>query len=284
MSDSQSPGTSTLEAARDHARGQAGIAAETQATIPSTRAVDLPEGVTSSVVVWDETLGAGGYSAITLPRHAHLRITDLEGDACIGLVVYNARQTAERLNVADTVKVQWQAYLTEGAVLLSDLGRALATVVADTSGRHDALCGATTQASNERRYGAGAIHSASPATRELFKVAAARHGLTRRDLPPSMSLFKSVRVAADGRLTFDGAVTEPGRYVELRADLDLLILLANAPHPLDERAAYTAGKVRLTAWRSEPPADPIATAATPERARAYENSVQYIVGSSTGVS
>ena len=83
---------------------------------------------------------------------------------------------------------------------------------------------------------------------------------------------------ATGALTFDGAPTEGGRYVELRADLDLVVLLANAPHPLDTRPSYTASKVRLTAWRADAPADPIATAATPERARAYENSMQYVLG------
>ena len=269
--------TATLEAARAHARSQAATQSLTQATIPSTTATDLPPGVNAAEVLWDETLAAGGYTSLMLARHSRLRLSDLAGDACAGLVVYNAHNTAERLNVADTVKVQWQAYLGAGAVLLSDLGRALMTIVSDSSERHDALCGATTKPANARRYGDGALHSASPAARELFTVAGARHGLTRRDLPPSLSLFKSARVADDGSLRFDGSPT--GRsFVELRADLDVLVLVVNSPHPLDNRPDYTATTLRLTAWNAVPPDDPIGTATSPERVRAYENSLQYVIG------
>ena len=269
--------TATLDAARAHARSQARTQSATQATIPSTEATDLPPGVSAADVCWDETLAVGGYTALTLARHGRLRLSDLEGDTCTGMLVYNAQNTAERLNVADTVKVQWQTYLTSGAVLLSDLGRALMTITADTSERHDALCGGTTKAANERRYGDGALHSSSPAARELFTVAGARHGLARRDLPPSLNLFKSARVEGDGTLRFNGSQTAP-TYIELRADLDVLVLIVNSPHPLDDRSSYTTTTLRLTAWNAAPPPDPIAAAVSPERVRAYENSLQYVIG------
>jgi urea carboxylase-associated protein 2 len=267
--------TATLEQAREHARAQAGRSARTGRTMPPSAAVDLPPPADSQTVFWDETVDVGGYSGLRLPRHSHLRISDLSGDCCVSIVVYNARQTSERVNVADTVKVQWQAYLGTGAILLSDMGRALMTIVEDTSGRHDALCGATTRAANERRYGHGSVHGPSPATRELLTLAAAKQALERRDLPPCINLFKGARVSADGDLVFVGASTGPS-YVELRADLDVIVLMANSPHPLDTRPDYTGSIARLTAWRSEPPKDPVTEAATPERRRAYENTRHYV--------
>lgn len=269
--------TATLEQARRHARAQAGRSARTLRTMPPSSATDLPPGVDNRLVLWDETIDVGSYTGLRLPRHAHLRISDLAGDSCVGLVVYNAHQPSERLNIADTVKVQWQAYLGAGSLLLSDMGRALVTIVEDTSGRHDALCGASTRPANERHYGHGAVHGPSPAARELLIVAAAKHALGRRDLPPSINLFKGVRVTEDGALVFDGAPAAPS-HVELRADLDVIVLVTNSPHPLDPRPTYTGSIARVTAWRDGPPSDPVAAAATPERGRAYENTAHYIEG------
>ena len=118
--------------------------------------------------------------------------------------MHNARATAERLNVADTVKVQWQAYLGPGTVLISDMGRALMTFVADSSARHDALCGATSSMIAAVRYGSSGIHSATPTARQLLTVAAAKHGLTLRDLPAGINLFKSALVESDGTLCLAG--------------------------------------------------------------------------------
>lgn len=272
--------TATLEQAREHARAQAGRSALTGRTVPPSQAIDLPPAVDVQTVFWDETIDVGGYSGLRVPRHSHLRLTDLGGDGCVSVVVYNARQPSERLNVADTVKVQWQAYLGVEAILLSDMGRALMTIVEDSSGRHDALCGATTRTANERRYGHGAVHSPSPATRELLTLAAAKHALERRDLPPCVNFFKGVRVDDDGTLVFDGA-SNGSSFVQLRADLDVIVLLANSPHPLDERPSYTGSIVRLTAWHDEAPRDRGVDSATPERRRAYENTAHYVKGWST---
>ena len=121
--------TASLEGARHHARAQAGAAALTQLTIPASAATDLPDGVSADMVIWAETVGAGGYTSRRLPRDAVVHISDDVGDACVHLVVFRADHPAERINVADTVKVQWQAYLGTGAQLLSDMGRVLMTIV-----------------------------------------------------------------------------------------------------------------------------------------------------------
>ena len=270
--------TASLDGARAHARSQVGTVATTQRTIPASRAVALPDGVAAEDVLWDETVAAGNYATHELPRGAVLRIADADGDACLHLVVHHARATAERLNVADTVKVQWQAYLGPGTVLLSDMGRALMTIVDDTSARHDALCGTTSAATAASRYGVTGIHSPAPTVRQLLTVGAAKHGLDRRDIPTGINLFKSVVVAADGAVHLDGEA-RPGTAVTLRVDLDAVVMVANVPHPLDERPTYTSSPVRLTAWRAEHPGleDP-ARASSPERERAYENTEDLLAG------
>jgi urea carboxylase-associated protein 2 len=269
--------TSTLEQARAHARAQAGLPAATAPTVPATAAVDLPDGVAGADVVWDEKVGAGGYASRVLPRDTVLRITDIEGDACVQLMVYVAGRPWERLNVADTVKVQWQAYLDAGALLLSDMGRALLTMVEDTSGRHDCLCGGSNRRGNETRYGDGGISGPTPNARDLLALAGARFDLGRRDLAQPVNLFKGVRVDVDGALAFDGAL-RPHTHVDLRTELDVVVLVANTPHPLDPRHEYTATTVRCTAWRAPRLEPDRFRDATPERRRAFLNTEDLLMG------
>lgn len=272
MSDTDpTPSTATLESARDHARSlvDAGVAAGV--TVPSVAAIDLPDGVDAASVIWDELVPGGNYSARRLPRGTRLRLTDLEGDAAVALVLHRADHPAERLNVADTVKVQWQAYLGSGSVLLSDMGRVLATVLEDTSGHHDALCGCTTPAA------AAGAWADRPNGRDLLCLGLAKHGLARRDLPPNVNLFSGVRVAEDGGLGYDPAIVA-GAHVTLRAELDLLVTVANTPHPLDERGSIPT-LLRLTAWLDAPTGiDDPHRASTPERHRAFLNNDELLSG------
>jgi urea carboxylase-associated protein 2 len=267
-------GTDTTKAARAHARSQAGVVVDTMPTIPSTAARDLPDGVAADSVLWDEVVAGGSYTSVVLPAGARLRLTDLEGDACAGLLLHRADHPSERLNVADTVKVQWQAYLGAGSLLLSDMGRVLATIVEDTSAGHDALCGTSTRARNEVRYGDGAISGASPNGRDLFALALLKHGLERRDVAPNVNLFTRVRVSDDGSLSVEGE-PRPGAHVTIRAELPLLATVVNVAHPLDPRETYTVTPLRVTAWAGVPasPSDP-ARRATPEAERAFLNTEQ----------
>lgn len=137
--DVTSASTATTAGAREHARAQAGAHADAMRTVPATAATDLPDGVEPETVVWDETVAGGGYAHRVLARGTSIHLVDLEGDACANLVLFDALDPSERLNVADTVKVQWQAYLGRGSLLLSDRGRVLASIVADTSGTRRAL-------------------------------------------------------------------------------------------------------------------------------------------------
>lgn len=271
--------TATTSAARDHARAQGGTVVDAMPTIPPWHAADLPAGVDTAAVVWDEVIAGGGYSAKALARGTRLRLVDLAGDACANVILHNLRLPTERLNVADTVKVQWQAYLGAGAVLLSDQGRALMTMVLDDSGVHDCFCGPSNRAANTVRYGSGAVEGPHPNARDLFAVSLAKSGLDRRDIPPGISLFKGTRVAPDGALQWQGAPTAAGAAVELVAEIDLLFTVANTPHVLDPRAAYTCGPLRVTGWRAEATPDGSAQwTSSPERERAYRNSQAWLAG------
>jgi hypothetical protein len=273
--------TATTHGARDHARAQEAQRAGQVDAMPTFPAAawdrgPLPDGVSPGDLVWAETVAGGGYTHRVLARGSHLRLTDRTGEACAHLLLHVADGPWERLNVADTVKVQWNAYLTEGQLLLSDQGRVLASLIADDSGRHDALCGTSTLARNTARYGAGEPQSPSPAGRELLKLAAAKNGLAPRDLPPSLSFFKGVRAGAEGELEFTGSAG-PGTAVTLRAEQPLTVLLANVPHPLDPREEYTCGPLDVLAWRGEPaaPGDPLWDAAPPEGRRAFLNTAGF---------
>ncbi|HKS45689.1 MAG TPA: urea amidolyase associated protein UAAP1 [Amycolatopsis sp.] len=268
--------TSTTYGARDHARAQAGTVVETMPTIPASEWPEPPDGVEAGRLTWAETVAGGGYTHKVLARGSELQLTDLRGDACAHLLLYHADAPWERLNVADTVKVQWNAYLGASMALLSDQARVLATIVADDSGRHDTLCGTSTIAGNAERYGDGSPHGPSPAGLGLFTLAAAKHGLGPRDLPPSLSLFQGVRVNTDGGLEFTGS-SGAGASVTLRAELPLIVLIANVPHPLDPRPDYTVTPVRVLAWRSTPstPDSPEWTS-SPETRRAFENTADHL--------
>ena len=189
-------GTATTAGARAHAREQHGRTVDTMRHVPATAAPErLTAGLTdpAAALTWVESLAFGRYTTMTLARGTRIRLTDTSGDACVHALLYRAGALHERLNIADTVKVPWQAYPSTGHPLLSDAGRLMATIVTDTSSRHDALTGATTLEGNTARYGAGTAHSASPAARELLTLGALKSGLGPRDVAPSLTLFKGIK-------------------------------------------------------------------------------------------
>lgn len=265
--------TDTVSAARQDARAQGGKTADAMPYIPASTSPFIPEGVPAEALTWAETVAPGGYTHRVVARGTRLRLDDPTGDACAHLFLLRAGAPHERLNVADTVKIPWQAYLGPGHPLLSGDGRVLATVATDTSGHHDAFCGTSSDLWNVAKYGDARPEGTSPSGQSLFTLAAAHHGLTPRDLGPSVSFFQGVRIDGDGSLGWTGTAG-PGTAVELLAELPLIVLIANVPHPLDPREQYVVGPLRVHAWRSTPtgPGDE-AFAASPELARAYLNTI-----------
>lgn len=272
--------------AQAHARAMAGTRVEAMPTLPAAA------GDAHGPVLWEETIAAGGYASRRLARGARLRLIDLHGDACASMLLFNAENPLERLNVADTLKVQWNGYLGAGKLLLSDMGRVMTTIVHDGTGpdgngpdgagptggagTHDAFCGASNEAANARKYGDGVNYGSHPNARDRFMLGVAKHGLGRKDVHPCINWFKGVTIAADGTATPQIGPFAPGRALVLRAEMDLIVVLANCPHVLDPRADYSVTPLRATAWRGPvtPTGDPLRNA-SPEGLRAFLNTEDY---------
>lgn len=264
--------TANPYAAQAHARAMAGTQVEAMPILPASAASGLPAGVAPSDMVWAETIAPGGYGAKRLNRGARLQLTDLAGDACASMLIFNAERPIERLNVADTLKVQWNAYLGAGKLVLSDMGKVMFSVLEDGAGTHDAFCGASNLATNAAKYGTGDNWGPHPNVRDRFSLAVAKFGLGRRDIHPSINWFKGVKVQEDGSLSPQLGPFAPGRSLTLRAEMDVIVVLANCPHVLDARPNYTVTPLRVSAWRGPvtPTDDPLRNA-TPEGLRAFLN-------------
>lgn len=263
------------KAARDHARAQGDMRVETMPILPPV-ADDLPLGVTIDDLVWEETVAPGGYTSRRLARGTRLRLIDKAGDACASINIFNAEMPNERLNVADTVKVQWNAYLGAGKLLLSDMGRVLVSILEDNAGTHDTFCGASNAAGILLKYGEDRNSCVYPNGRDRLILGAAKHGLTRRDVHPAVNLFKGTRIETDGTIAPIVGPFAPGRAVVLRAEMEVIVVIANCPHVLDPRPEYASTPLRVTAWRGPitPERDTLRNA-TPEGQRAFLNTEDY---------
>lgn len=262
-------------AARDHARAMAGTVVEAMPLLPPV-ADDLPADVSAEDLLWEETIAAGGYATRRLARGSRLRLIDLQGDACASMLIFNAEMPSERLNVADTVKVQWNAYLGAGKMLLSDMGRVLMSILEDDAATHDAFCGTSNAATNQAKYGEGRNSGAFPNGRDRLLLGSAKHGLQRRDIHPCVNLFKGTRIEADGTIVPLVGPYQPGRTMVLRAEMEVIVVIANCSHVLDPREHWTVTPLRVSAWRGAmtPADDPVRTA-TPEGLRAFLNVEDY---------
>ena len=268
--------TADPNAARDHARAMDGTVVEAMPILPP-RTDDLPADVAAGDLLWEETIAAGGYSSRRLSRGSRLRLIDLAGDSCASLLIFNAEMPTERLNVADTVKIQWNAYLGEGKLLLSDMGRVLMSFVQDDAGTHDCFCGTTNEAGSAAKYGTGEQPPAYVLNgRDRFLLGVGKFGLGRRDVHPCVNLFKGVRIEEDGAITPEIGPFDPGRAIVLRAEMDVIVVIANCPHVMDPRPEWTVTPLRATAWRGPvTPQDDATRNATIEGRRAYLNVEDY---------
>lgn len=266
--------TADPKSAQAHARAQAGTRVESMPIFPAS---DAPApGIAPNNMLWSEIIAPGGYASKRLNRGARLLIEDVQGDACVSILAFNAEQPTERLNVADTLKVQWNAYLGSNKTILSDMGRSLLSVLEDDAQTHDAFCGPSTQASNAKKYGVGDNYGPHPNARDRFMLALGKYGMGRKDVHPCINLFKGVKIDDAGGVNVDAGPFKPGRKVLLRADMNLIVVLANCPHVRDPRADYCVTPARVFAWRGEPAgADDAVRNATPETARAFLNVDDY---------
>jgi urea carboxylase-associated protein 1 len=201
-----------------------------------------------ATAVYEALVPAGEPWVHEIRAGQYLRIVDVEGNQAADSLFYNARDYEDRYSAQDTIRAQANIYLTAGTRLMSARGNVLLTIVADTCGRHDTLGGACATESNMVRYGLETRHM--HACRQSFVKALADwgHGLEKRDLVPNINFFMNVPVTGEGRLTFADGVSAPGKYVELRADMDVLALISNCPQLNNPCNAYNPTPLRVLIW------------------------------------
>jgi urea carboxylase-associated protein 2 len=217
--------------------------------------------------------GAATWSGV-LRRGTAIEIEDLEGGANVALLLVDAARPAERLNVPDTLKAQHVARITAGVALYSDMGRVMASVIEDTCGWHDPLCGHGRQGDLDALYGptsfAAQRNAARRGAREELLLELAKHDLGARDMAATINLFSKVTVDADGALRFHPGSSPAGSRVVLRADGDVLVLLNTAPHPLERNPQWDPKPVAIAVRAAGPagPEDPVRLAC-PENERGF---------------
>lgn len=195
------------------------------------------------------TVNAGDYWVYRLQEGQTLRITDLEGNQAADTLFYNADDTAERYSVTDTLRGQRNVFLTTGSVLRSSEDRPMLEIVADTCGRHDTLGGACATESNTVRYSLEKRHM--HACRDSWLLAVAQHpeyGLTRRDITHNINFFMNVPVTKEGGLQFADGISAPGKYVELVAKMNVLVMISNCPQLNNPCNGYNPTPIEVAVW------------------------------------
>ncbi|MBI1260814.1 MAG: DUF1989 domain-containing protein [Rhizobiales bacterium] len=226
-----------------------------------------PAQIDEALIVSRETVPGGWGHSVHLSPGQTLRLINKTKTKGVSLQIFNAHDRSERFNAGDTVKLQWSARLHHGKLLYSDMGRVLASISDDRFGRHDALTGGSTAQTNETKYGDKALRS----TRGNFILLASKHGLSRADIAPCLTLFAPVIVDDKGVLVWEGPEAAAGDYVDLRAEMDILVFVSNCPHPLSP-GGFDPEPIEALVWRSgDVPADDFCRTSCEEARRGFDN-------------
>jgi len=234
------------------------------------------------MTLFEELLPAGSMWSHVLKRGTALRIVTLEAGANVGAILYNYENLVERYNMPDTLKAQHIARLTAGSVLYSDMGRILCSVTDDSLGWHDPIGGCSNAAMLLRRYGAAGYqehrNDCHKNGHDSFATEIAKYGMDERDLMPNVNFFSKVVVEDDGSMRFVPNHAPKGSYVELRAEMNTLVVLNSCPHPMDPSPAYSPQPVMLTVKKAPPPApnDPCRLS-RPENERGFTLTERYFL-------
>jgi urea carboxylase-associated protein 2 len=213
--------------------------------------------MSSETILFEEQLPGGGLWSWVVRRHHTLRLIDVAGGANVGLMAYNADAPLDRLNLPDTLKAQYTAKLTRGHVLMSDMGRALLSITADSVGWHDPLGGHGNAALVREKYRERNYQQARNDwyrnAHDNFLVELGKHGLGARDLVANVNFFSRLNADSEGRLTFHAGNSKAGDTVDLRAEMNVLVVLNTCQHPLDPNPDYAPQPVTLTLLEIPPP-------------------------------
>lgn len=196
-----------------------------------------------------EIVSAGDYFLKKISRGQTLRILDLEGNQAADTLFYSANDVGERYSAMDTIREQGNVYLTAGTKLLSNLGNEMLEIVADICGRHDTLGGACATESNTVRY--DLEKRCMHACRDSWMLAIAEHeelGLSKRDITHNINFFMNVPVTEEGGLTFADGISAPGKYVEMKACMDVIVLISNCPQLNNPCNGYNPTPIEVVIW------------------------------------
>ena len=238
--------------------------------------------MSESEPILEEALRGGQMWSRILRRGQTLRLTDVEGGAAVAALFYNAEELSERYNMPDTLKAQHIARLTAGYVLYSDMGRVLCSITEDTAGWHDTITGHGTAAHGLAKFGQGTYQELRNDwhrnTRDNFLVELGKYDMGKRDIVANVNFFVKVVVDLEGKLKFVPG-SRRGAYVELRAEMNTLVVLSNTPHPLDPATRYAPKPVALTIRAGEPARlDDPCRLSRPENGRGFTLTESYFAG------
>jgi urea carboxylase-associated protein 1 len=197
---------------------------------------------------FSEIVAAGDGFMKVVKKGQTVRILDLEGNQAADTLFYNANDFSERYSAQDTIMHQNAVYLTTGTTLMSNLGNPLLKIVADTCGRHDTLGGACSRESNTMRYSHDKLHM--HACRDTFLLELQKWGVSnaKQDVTCNINFFMNVPLTSEGGLKFEDGVSSPGRYVEMKAEMDIVILISNCPQLNNPCNAYNPTPVEVLIW------------------------------------
>jgi urea carboxylase-associated protein 2 len=229
---------------------------------------------------YEALIDGGKHWSFTVRAGMQLRLIDTEGGANAGMLLYNPQNPLERYNAPDTLKCQHTFKLTRGHCLYSDMGRIFCSIIEDTVGWHDTVCGTTTKNIVAERWGERSYQEYrndwTQNGHDAFLVEGGKYGLGRRDLCANVNWFSKAAVAEDGTLTFEPGNSLAGQYLDLRFEMDSLVLLHTCPHPLNTAAQYPRSPVLLRFSRALPVgADDFCLNSRPENARGFANTDFY---------
>ncbi len=231
---------------------------------------------TNPALIYEDRLPGGTHWSLTLKRGTVLRLTDIEGGANVGMLFYNPVNLLERYNAPDTLKCQHTFKLTRGHCLYSDMGRIFCSVIDDQSGWHDTVCGSTTRKMTDEKWGLKTYQDHRNGWtlngHDSFLVEGAKYGLNKKDLAANVNWFTKVEVDGEGAMHFDPNHAAAGASVDLRFEMDTLVLMHTCPHPLNPASDYPRKPVlyQLFKGAAVPEDDPCKTHC-PENERGFAN-------------
>jgi uncharacterized protein len=198
--------------------------------------------------VYSEVVPAGEPWFHEVRKGQIFRIVDLHGNQAVDTLFYNAHDYSDRYSAQDTIREQGNIYLTTGTKLLSTSGNTLLTIIADTCGRHDTLGGACANESNMVRYAIEKRFMHACRNSFLKGVLEWGRGLEKRDITSNINFFMNVPVTPEGKLTFEDGISEAGKYVEMRAEMDVLVAISNCPQLNNPCNAYNPTPIQVLIW------------------------------------